>query len=459
MDADRLCEWLYEAARRRHAADPIDIRELADSIWHFLWEEFVTESPTLADMQEATIKIARELGHPYLAETLRESCQFNRSAAHPLDWPHNLLAAHELGILEIGELQAPSKLAGGWIAYQPGSRFDDSEWHKSLEQARDRFSRFAVLTDRQVLHDMPSVELARSRLRHALNVTGLRLVINLNWPISYDQDNETASLFPSLSNTETVRPTAGPLDLTNSQDWSTNELSRITWRWHVRKADLRNIARHQLRQVCVSAMSGGRWQFVFDRRNQPLTGTFGLTQNDPAMLQFVSVHMDAFVRQIQSRINSRPDLLDKLGSLARLILEVGHTRLRGIRQWGSESTGKLLYAEQSIMVVHVDGLTIWDQELASQVQSRLVRELNRDDQGISVRMTYEFGPNALIDLRSNQGVDQLLPTIGRNVESIRVIVNADHLLATERLLQVLNTVFQNTHVAEIDLEIESRIPN
>jgi hypothetical protein len=353
FEADKISRALFAAGEALGRPDAFLARELTDGVVHFLAEECEGGQPTTGQVADLVVKVVRELGQPALAEAFAAHAQRRSRAGRPASRPQvvlkldpdlplesfvpacwqaytlqavfarDLTAAHEAGLLVLGELQHPGQLAACVLSPppQPGTSFT------SVVESTARF------VGRLLALDSPEYLLAVSpgltpaafaaQLERGLEGTGLRAVVNLN-----------CATPPSWAGA----PAAGPLFAEQSSPPSCEHLARIADElvepllalpgvridWHLGERDLAadGPPRKRLLRLVSRAMQGDSIGFVFDRPRRPLALAEGMDRQHPAVL--LSVGLDLPRLAEQPGIDGDAQLyLHKLGSLTRLALSAG----------------------------------------------------------------------------------------------------------------------------------------
>lgn len=463
--SDELCHWLFRAAEKKGKADPFQIRELADGVWHFLQDEYPLRAPTQLEVLETTIKVLRELGESALSGWLESDlCQFD---SNDVSLPNNLIAAHNAGVVRIGTLQPSSQLVGGPLRLHPDS---------SPESMRNYYQ-FATLDGEQLFDRRRSLNSAVAHLHQLRAATSLNLIVNLNREIMPWSEVSRPSLFA-------VDPLAEPVDFPDigqSLPAAAAALMEcrdgLSWRWHLHERDFERPSTNRLRRICASSLASPGWTIVLNRRHQVPVSCHGLFPDDPGVLQTATLDLKMFLFQLNPHQQNTTEFIAKLPSLARLVLEVGHHSQAILRRanFGLRPPDLI---ERSVLLVDVRGMAEVARQLSGDastrfahdtltaiVQQRLTDVLNHDPQGLQVRygIVEPVGTSHQnqIDLCDRSSSIQSIREVIESdpfIDRIRVNIDPNHPLAADRLMHLLHGLFAIHQVRAVDIQRQTELP-
>lgn len=468
IDADKLSERLFRAAASIPPADPFQMRELADAVCHLLHDEFGSQIPSQSELIDSTITCIRELGFPALAGRLH----FNSNLQQELAWPDNLFAASDAGVIRFGDTTLVNKIAGGNLNYDPSPTFDSRLWSAALYHAQTNYGQFVAVDGEQLLRDRPPLKLAVNRLVDIRRSTQLNVVANLNQNIKSRAEPVQPSLFEMETLTKSFDTPDAGVGLPKAAYVVLPSTEGIHWRWHLHERDFQRPVAHLLQQICRTAVDIPNWTFVLNRSHQTPVNCHGLHSDECGVLRCVRLDLARFLELMRPRIANSLAFLEKLPSLARLVLEVGHAILNMIRQTNHLFGTNLYVAEQAVLLVKVHGLTEVANQFPFEYQSRFARDgfattvhqrltevLDHDAQGLAVRYgcaEADVSGQVTADLRDSASS---LKAIRESIlidpfcDRLSVKAERDQPLLAERLMHLMHSVFPIQQIRAVDIKL------
>jgi hypothetical protein len=364
FEPERITRSLFAATERLGQGDAFLAREMTDGVLHFLSREGHDEIATSADIAEIVVKVVRELGHPALAseyerrDTASEPVSplagkvvastwpawlwpeqspagvVRTAAAKPLTalslchlYPADLVSAHREQLLTLGGLETPLEVAGLVVAPASGQILT------AMRSAREIAGEFVAI-------DGPEYELAAEQgpagtlaaeyleeLRLAADVTGLRVILNLN---SASAPPRIGDLSGPLFQGTGIAPKQRREEIATELAERAGESCFTIW-WHVAPEAARP---DHLRPAVLLAQKGRDIEFVFDHATgSPSLGP-GLDRQTPATLLIVGVNLARLVEMVGGPPIEPAAFLTKVASLARFGKTAGHVKQDFLRRHG-----------------------------------------------------------------------------------------------------------------------------
>lgn len=394
FEPDKLSRSLFAASESMGAPDAFLARELTDCIIHFLASETVVGTPTTSAVADLTAKVVRELGYPALAQVYAENIRraheerrpsplnvekaSARVAFRPEDpftvleraaqiemtnrsldevYPRDLVSAHRDGLLTLMDLDFPGELLGMVLSSQQPPSLDGWELLETLVQFRGVAGSFvaldcpehAIVAREGIPEEMASQFLAI--LDRSLWLSHLHGVLNLNIA-------EPPAWGAPLN--------MGPLFQEFQREMESERLDRIalfllrrarkqTVYWHLTERDLREAARHRLKEVVNQTLEREQIEFCFDRPRHPVILGPGIDRQTTAVLGMVGMNLPRFVEQLGGSVEPAI-FLKKLASLARFAKSAGHARQDYLRKAGRGPLHEGFLLERAVQVVVPMGL-------------------------------------------------------------------------------------------------------
>lgn len=364
FEPERITRGLFTATERLGHGDAFLARELTDGVLHFVSAQDLGTTTTPEDIAEIVNKVVRELGHPALASEYERrhslppdspavaqkvvgstwpawlwpesspAAVIRTAAAKPLEalslchvFPADLVSAHREQLLTLGGLETPLELAGLVVSPQRGQML------RSMQTAREIAGEFVAI-------DGPEYDLAAEQggvetlaaeyldeLRLAADVTGLRVILNLNAASPPPRTGDSPGpLFQTAAGE--LRERRGEFAAALAD--RANESCLTVW-WHV-SAD--SIQSEWLRRGVQLAQEGRGIEFVCDHAAGPTSLGPGLDRQTPATLLIVGVNLARLVDMVGGPPIEPAPFLAKVSSLARFAKTAGHVKQDFLRRHG-----------------------------------------------------------------------------------------------------------------------------
>jgi hypothetical protein len=320
FDADRICGVLFAVGEGLGRPDAFLARELTDGVVHFLNEEYDGETPRAEDIREVVVKIVRELGHPRLAGAYETHTAPRPQPPRKPDPPlfgRELMSAHEEGLLVLGGLDAPTKLAARVLPWP----------RAGAELGR-------VLGDGLVL-DGPEhwlLHVGMSPEEFVRTVAGFPCVFNLN--IS-TPPSSVGAVAPGPLFGEATPGRPGDVALRLVELVKKGSPLRIAWHLTGSTTDRR------LAEVVRLSVDGAPVEFVFDRSKRGIHLAEGVDREVPDLLLRVGVRLPHLLGE-RGQEPDAESLLSRVGTLARLALSAGVQKRAHLRRSGILTEGFVL---------------------------------------------------------------------------------------------------------------------
>lgn len=363
FDADRICRALFVAAERLGRADAFLARELTDGVVHFLQTDHGDATPTADEVRDAVATFVRELGHPRLARAYAEvtTPQASRlpEPAGPGGFSRELLAAHRDGLLLLGDLDAPARLAARVLT-----------WPRTADELEPALRRLLAVAETAVLdgpeHWLGLVGLDAEAFVARLSKCPGGGVLNLNVP--------TPPALDALAPGPLFRPAADrdrPADLARRLAGQANRFAPA-WRvaWHVPVGE-------------TDAPTDPGLEYVFDRPRRGLHLAEGIDRDAPALLLRVGVGL--------ARLPEGDAPVEKVGTLARLALSAGVQRRAHLRRLGGDLAEGFLLDRARLQVVPL-GLDAFVEPVRRKVLARLRDVLRADGRRVQLATCLDAAP-------------------------------------------------------------------
>jgi hypothetical protein len=363
FEPERITRSLFAATEWLGHGDAFLARELTDGVLHFLSMQESGPVTTPDEIAEIVSKVVRELGHPALASEyerrdaapdlppqpsqkivgstwparswpeLSPAAVIRTAAAKSLEalslchvYSADLVSAHREQLLTLGGLETPLELAGVIVAPARGQIL------VAMRSAREIAGEFVAI-------DGPEYDLAAEQgtahlitanyleeLRLAADVTGLRVILNLNVSSPPRIGDASGPLFqsPGTAPQDRRQEMAGELaDLAGESCFS-------LW-WHVAPDSARP---EQLNRPVQLAQEGRDIEFVFDHPGGLTSLGPGLDRQTPATLLIVGANLARLVEMIGGPPIEPATFLTKVASLARFAKTAGHVKQDFLRRYG-----------------------------------------------------------------------------------------------------------------------------
>jgi hypothetical protein len=399
FESDKISQALFAATETLGAANAFLARELADGVLHFLAQESAEDVVSAGGLAELVEKVVRELGQPALAQAFARGVSEPRPAPErgaeparpsfsltlPLDaqpdqvpraalaayslqvvFGRDLAAAHEEGLIALGELETPAQLASVALDGPLPSR--QAAWEAAWLQVESTPARLLVIDSAELFLRSSGAEWLPAFDR-ALGLTGKCAVLNLNIasPPRWAQEGGAGPLFSSSSAASTAP--------SSEEAWRlVQELRspRLRVDWHLHEHDFHDESRRRLvSELCAQATSP--LALVLDRPRQLVHLAEGVDRQCPAVLLEVGLNLPGFLERPEVSHDVQR-LLDKLPSLARMAVRAGVQKRRYLRrQAAALSRGFLL--DRARLVVTLRGLCAAARTLLQESPARSPRSL------------------------------------------------------------------------------------
>jgi hypothetical protein len=328
FDADRICAVLFTVLEGMGRPDAFLARELTDGVVHFLAQDHDGATLTVEDLREQVIKFVRELRHPHLARAYelhtapRPETPPTFTAEPPL-FSREIVAAHEVGLLVLGDL-APTTLAARVLP-----------WPRSAAELLPDLARLRATVSDPLVLDGPEFWLAQVGMSPEAFVTGplagFPAVLNLNiaTPPPVIGSIATGPLF----GTSPTPPHPGDIGLRLVE--LTVRTSSVRVAWHLRPGGTLD---RRATEVVRHAVAGVPVEFVFDRSRRGIHLAEGVDRETPDLLLRVGVRLARMLGDPLQEPDAGP-LLSRVGSLARLALTAGIQKRAHLRRQGILADG------------------------------------------------------------------------------------------------------------------------
>jgi hypothetical protein len=380
FDADVISRRLFAAAQSLGPADAFLVRELTDGVLHFLDQEGLGDTASAESIDDIAEKIVRELGQPALAAAFaaRPALADESPRRLPLtidfapdDSPDDIAgrcldafslrgvfapdiaAAHAQGLIHLGGLRTPQRLDAVVLepaAVQSGDPFDVA-WELVATGAA-RAGRNLVLDSPEWLvadGAVPGFVRGLTRAAQAQR-RGIDVHLNAATPPPWAEERGTGPLFAAPPAPAASSPQSWLAALTAAAP-----RVNLVWHWRNDSASDAPFA-HWL------AQSPDRWSVMFDRPNQPITLSHGLSRRRPGISMTVGLDLPALL--------NRPDVscqgdrfLEKLPSLARLAVSAGGQKRAYLRRQASALTREFLLDRAAVRIEPLGMATVLQQLL------------------------------------------------------------------------------------------------
>jgi hypothetical protein len=339
---------------------------LTEAVVHFLSGDAGGPAIPTIQIAEQVEKVVRELGQPAIAHAYAQAAgqkparhtepaiqspeatfAFSPSAA-PEDvvrgclktyglqagFTRDLASAHQSGLIVLGGLNAPRRLAS--------SVADAIDAQGGLDLG-DAVADALAATGGAVVLDGPEWHLAQeergSSLPWLLNLPRLAdrdVLVNVNCkrPPAWAHQN----VGPLFADAPPAGNEPAAVLRTLVEEMKPGRTERIAWRWHLNGQDFSSVPHGQLLQeVAQRALAGTAISFVFDRPRRSPALADGIDRNSPALLMEVGLDLPTLLGQPAVGGDLRT-FLGKLPSLARMAVSAGGQRRKYLRQHGDLHT-------------------------------------------------------------------------------------------------------------------------
>ncbi|MFL5328470.1 MAG: hypothetical protein ACJ8C4_06105 [Gemmataceae bacterium] len=364
IDPDQLRQQIYDAGRAIGSNDPFLAGELTHSVLHFLGKEFDSQSPDAVQLAESVAKIIRELGHPRLALTVQENWASPPPAASPSAYPSNVTAAHELGLIELTDLESPLQMAGGRLDLARWGDVSEAGLVKAIAKAHRRFSRFVEIDLGDPFYRLPHTASWCQTLSGCLELSGLDAFVHLP---RFDPFSTGHGLFGELDDPES--PFVAPSTLF-PEDANFSELEKDPQaEWLVHLAMLKDQRVRPLFHVRDSDIAGARAMLslrisgtiVFDRPGKAPWRAIGA--DCPSNLSTVRINLTALWREL-APVEHVDSFVERLGGLVRLAFAAGRAKQSFLRRHGPADLRDAFVLDRASLLVVPQGVEEVAVELA-----------------------------------------------------------------------------------------------
>jgi hypothetical protein len=415
--------------------DPFLASELTDSVMHFVEQDFAGRMIGPQDLVATVTKVISELGHPQLAIAIENDWTDTSRADTSIDvathgaaispddciqmarkqlrdyslthvYPSSIVAAQELGLIELQDLDLPFVLIGGIVDLNRHAWQSEHGLVSAIALARHRFGRFVELKLSDESPQTRSPADLCATLAASLDLAQLRAMIHV--PRRATSPGEGATLFAEVD-PEGAEPTRNKGQLFQDEIPAVSPNSeRLGWV----RAIVQAASRRMLPVVAVSAADFEDVTFIelmhvlvvnavpaivtFARGESAGWQVTGRRNHCPAELASVRANLPAILAHFEECDDADTNL-ERLGGLVRLAFAAGRAKQTFLRRHGHSSQREAFLLERSAVVVTPIGIAEFTRTIAreqrtpAEVESKVVQQLNA-----AARQCSAHGPQCVL---------------------------------------------------------------